>query len=771
VDSFEVSRRDVLFFASLALVMLAAFGLRFYDLTHRPVHFDEGVIGWFKMNILNACLAPSGADYSFTSFNDSCAAYDRCIASLQPGGNASACDWMRRSFDCPLGYPTGGISRYAHECGASYSYNPDFHGPFEYLFGAWVFKIFGDSDFTLRAPECLFNVLTIALLLPLRRKLGDGATIVAGALLAVSPSMVYYAQRAYMDNFFIFFTLAAVVCAVKYSETKKSLWLYVGAADLALMFTTKETAFIFVAIGLGFAAFEYMISSLRRLKNDREEWLDAARWWVRWGRGYVWSALPVTILFAIIGAILAIGLHDDLVTTGTALLLGVAWFAYLYRKVKNDWRANSAFREHAQEMHAYAYAHGISEGTVAAAVLVFAVIYVFVFSTMFTDPLDAWNGASNGLTFWLSRSTSWEGHFKAPDYYAKLLFRYEPLVLLTAAATMLFSLANASEAVRPAVPDRLTFGGAFSEAAWWLKWAVRFGIKILPGTVGAAVVSFLLAGFIDSMGPLETGIDIFGFKSTIPVGAILRGMSLLALALAIIAFYYAPKLKEDERKNSALAKRTSLLRGVLGRAAANAVSPPLRVTRWCAFWAFGTLAIYSYVPYKTPWLDVHFILPLSIVAGLGTQSLASFLALFHRYLRFLPYAALLALLCFSALAAWKQTYVDYARCPEGADTCLVYVSGLDDYNTMLSKIANETNRMGGTEHAEIALASEETWPLPWSLRHFNVSYAKGPGLSAPLVISSTSNFSDIKQDIRQDYSGPERYEMRPGAVVYLYVRR
>ena len=132
-------------------------------------------------------------------------------------------------------------------CYESYVYNPQYHGPFQFILGAWVFRLLGVSDYTLRLPGCLL------LILPLRKRLGDAGSLCSSALLALSPSMVYFSQHAYSDDLFIFFALGAVVCASKYLEEKKDLWIYLGAADIAVLFTIKETAYMYVGIAIIYA--------------------------------------------------------------------------------------------------------------------------------------------------------------------------------------------------------------------------------------------------------------------------------------------------------------------------------------------------------------------------------------------------------------------------------------------------------------------------------------------------------------------------------------
>ena len=243
--------RTKVFYVLFIIVCLLGVFLRFYDITSRPIHHDEGVIGWFELNIYGACMDNGVPDLSYGAYKKACS----------PGSTG---------LYCTLGYPLGALYLFSNVCGSSYSYNPDYHGPFEYLIGAWIFAVFGISDYTLRAPGALFNIACVLLLIPLRKKLGDTGVLLSAALIAVSPSMVYYAQRAYMDNYLIFFMLATVVCAVKFSEERKNIWLYLCIVNLAVLFTIKELAFIFTVTAFSFLFLSSMIKfgqSVRQKKR------------------------------------------------------------------------------------------------------------------------------------------------------------------------------------------------------------------------------------------------------------------------------------------------------------------------------------------------------------------------------------------------------------------------------------------------------------------------------------------------------------------------
>ena len=51
------------------------------------------------------------------------------------------------------------------------------------------------------------------------------------------------------------------------------------------------------------------------------------------------------------------------------------------------------------------------------------------------------------------------------------------------------------------------------------------------------------------------------------------------------------------------------------------VKPRNSLALFCALWAFGLIAAYSLIPYKTPWLVLNFIVPLAVIAGYAVQAI------------------------------------------------------------------------------------------------------------------------------------------------------
>jgi uncharacterized protein (TIGR03663 family) len=106
------------------------------------------------------------------------------------------------------------------------------------LFG----KEAGLSNFSVRFTTVLFGLGTVWLVFALRKKLGDVATLVAAGLLAISPGMVFISRYFIHEMLFAFFTIGMVVAAIQYcdgptpDESKREFgyWSAVSAVLLAV---------------------------------------------------------------------------------------------------------------------------------------------------------------------------------------------------------------------------------------------------------------------------------------------------------------------------------------------------------------------------------------------------------------------------------------------------------------------------------------------------------------------------------------------------------
>ncbi len=133
-----------------------------------------------------------------------------------------------------------------------YTHDPVFHGPLYYHAQGLMFLILGASDYTARVSAAIFGTAMVALPLLLRRQLGGAGTMAAVALIAFSPTLVYYSRFIREDIYMGFFSLLMIVALVRYLAEGRERWLVLFALALAGGMTTKEATFITVAVLLVF---------------------------------------------------------------------------------------------------------------------------------------------------------------------------------------------------------------------------------------------------------------------------------------------------------------------------------------------------------------------------------------------------------------------------------------------------------------------------------------------------------------------------------------
>ena len=134
--------------------------------------------------------------------------------------------------------------------GSGYQHNPMMHGPLQFHLLALTYFLFGASDFTARLPHAVSSFLTIVLLWKYRRYLGRAGTLIAAALMLISPYMLYYGRYARNEAFVGLFGLLTLYAMLRYFETGELRYLYMLTLATVLNFTAKETAFIYTAQAL-----------------------------------------------------------------------------------------------------------------------------------------------------------------------------------------------------------------------------------------------------------------------------------------------------------------------------------------------------------------------------------------------------------------------------------------------------------------------------------------------------------------------------------------
>ena len=152
--------RDWPWLIGAAFVTVIAAFLRFYQLGLKPFHHDEGVNGFFLT----------------TLFRSDVYKYD------------------------PANY----------------------HGPTLYYISLAFAKVFGLETIPVRASMAIFGVLMVVLALFLKRYIGRIGSLFAALFLALSPGMVFISRYFIHEILFVFLSLAIVVSVLYFIEKRKA---------------------------------------------------------------------------------------------------------------------------------------------------------------------------------------------------------------------------------------------------------------------------------------------------------------------------------------------------------------------------------------------------------------------------------------------------------------------------------------------------------------------------------------------------------------------
>jgi uncharacterized protein (TIGR03663 family) len=186
-----------------------------------------------------------------------------------------------------------------------------------------------------------------------------------------------------------------------------------------------------------------------------------------------------------------------------------------------------------------------------------------------------------------------------------------------------------------------------------------------------------------------------------------------------------------------------------------------RFALFVALWAFGLLAAYSLIPYKTPWLAVNFIIPMAIAGGYAVSAI-------YEKSRLIAVAILCAAVAVSAYQTIRLNFFHYD------DDRYIYPYAHTDREllSMVDEIERRARAEGAGLDTQIAILSPDYWPLPWYLRNYSaVGYFGGvKQASEAIVIASDAQEPELQAALGDRYRLIGAYALRPGVTLLLYIR-
>jgi uncharacterized protein (TIGR03663 family) len=257
-----------------------------------------------------------------------------------------------------------------------------------------------------------------------------------------------------------------------------------------------------------------------------------------------------------------------------------------------------------------------------------------------------------------------------------------------------------------------------------------------------------------------------------------------------------------------------LVLGAIG-AILTVVRPAKSFALFSALWAFGLIAAYSLIAYKTPWLALNFIVPLALTSGVAIEWFYQELGRWELRdsVRWYAVAGIL-LLAIGPLAGvariFDQIVFDATSdAPQGLSSVKIhpktFIPGYQTFDLNFFnydndnryyvyvyahtrretlKLLDEINKLAERSHQGnemgITIVSPDYWPLPWYLRDYKrVGYhGHMTPSNEPIIIAREdqaaemqTTFGDRYQQVQSGFNSSGSFALRPGVDLLLFAQR
>lgn len=578
----------------------------------------------------------------------------------------------------------------------SYKYNPVYHGPFLYHFGALFFVLFGDSDFAARLPFAFEGIIMLLLVWRLKPWLGASGTLFTLLLTACSPVLVYFSRFARNDITMAVVATSILLFALEYMRSKKTVDLVWMTFFLVLMYCIKENSYMtgfffgsFIVMYALYHIFSYpkearpravsdvfadrlpftKITALYGLFSifaftyvyygthnpDFQMKLDEARGsdpiydilYLRPAWSYFTETHPSAIVIWLAALVILI----------IASFAAFAWIQKTFGKPKED--SSPLFQQIAR--------HNIP---VLLCLLVTLAIYSFLFTTMGTNPGGMRAGVVEYLLYWMGQ----QGNPRIPGpptYFLARLTLYEAFPLLLSFIALLVYSFNGLRLFN------------------WILFLISFAVS---------AYTFCMFAW---------------YHTPNMMGVVLTWLIVICVVVGIflvkqLVWNMVPVLRriEESVDNLLTAKHYQ----------------PDGLRIFLIYWSVLSVLIYGMLEEKVPWLLVHQAQPIillagvflgdtwkQIPAGLGRYALIIFVALMTAY------------------QARTSILVNFYY-PDDARETMVYTQTGHMTKLVVKEIEDAAERLGldymppNPKRSIATMIDEAAWPYSWYLRHYRTDF-------------------------------------------------
>ncbi len=604
----------------------------------------------------------------------------------------------------------------------SYSYNPVYHGPFLYHYGALFFLLFGDNDFVARLPFVSFGLLLFYFIWRLKPYIGKEGVLATMLLVAISPTMTYFSRFARNDIYMATMAMGILVFGLEYLRLRRNRDLVGMTFFLALMYSCKENSYMtgfFLGSFIVFYGIYYFLSYPKEgRKRALYEIFDQRSPFVKVVTIYaLYSCFAFSLVWYVVKSWDLPQTFDQhsqntmnvLHSTWDTFLKNNTWvipvwiftvvavlfslfilFAWISRWAAPKEEEGTLFEKIARNNVA-----------VVACVLVALGVYALLFTTLGTNKNGMKAGVVDYLMYWMFQQDNPRIAGPASYFIPRLLIYEITALVFSVIAFFVYTFRGLG------VVNFITFQIGF----WGI--VTIYCRYVLSGS-GSWQEAFIGSMFV----------------------LCIAGVIFIARKL-VKAFSFIPS--EIEEKESARAQDEKGL-------------SPDGVRVFFIYWSVFSLLIYALLQEKVPWLMVHQALPLLLLAGV-------FIGDLWRKLKPGTLRTLFAVIfgLFVVYEARTDLILNLYNNDDPRET-IVYTQTGHSIVTIMEEIERGAKKLGyeylppNPTKVIVALQGEASWPYAWYLRNYRTSPQGMPKKNVPYALVDDEMESQMRAWARGNYT-------------------
>lgn len=191
--------------------------------------------------------------------------------------------------------------------------------------------------------------------------------------------------------------------------------------------------------------------------------------------------------------------------------------------------------------------------------------------------------------------------------------------------------------------------------------------------------------------------------------------------------------------------------------------------RFITFYTLTLTALYSLIPYKTPWCVLSFLSGMILMAGISASALIDLAPG-----RPTKAAVGFLLLAGCAQLGWQSYRTSYLTFTDARNP-YVYAQPVPDMENLASRVEALSHSDPKRDQMVIKVFSVDNyyWPLPWYLRRFpNIGYWNEVPLDAdaPVVLASPEFDDQLQKRLNDTHLMHGYFGVRPGVFLEMWIR-